>query len=463
PKVKQFRFELFETSREPGVCMNWPLEANDEALDLRLAAAPSFPADLSAKDQKNVVVDTLSDERGLAYAETQIDSYDFGGHTTLRVVCVLQDGRELLGLLKSQGDELAMIPVPWRRSGSKIAKSWADRVGLNGSDGEDLDATPVGDDNQGDGFSNYEEYRGFVQLDEHLRTRPDRKDLFIRNLLGRRALPGIFRYADLTQVTVHYELQPAEMPASRRMNSNRSADSPRTCAEDQYQHGLILDKIVGGDASITDMEGDLWRPQYVSSVQILWELFDSGNEEQLASTIAHELMHATGVRHHGDWDDYVVWLQKSREINGRVEHWFEERPASFDEGRGQFIFPATPGARIRIFKDSVNEVPAEVGVLLPQPQIMFLGHYGQQHSGDVNCVMRYHCAQAFVIPSRPRDRFLSPGEPFATGICSSAVGTGFNAPQPPGQAFARYSAASRGDCVHRICVRDDAAEKTITP
>jgi len=29
-QVKNIRFQLLDTSREPGVCMNWPLNAKDK-------------------------------------------------------------------------------------------------------------------------------------------------------------------------------------------------------------------------------------------------------------------------------------------------------------------------------------------------------------------------------------------------------------------------------------------------
>jgi hypothetical protein len=64
---------------------------------------------------------------------------------------------------------------------------------------------------------------------------------------------------------------------------------------------------------------------------------------------------------------------------------------------------------------------------------------------------------AYVLPNRPRDRFISPGEPTGRGICSSAAGQGINASteKPP-----RYSDATLGDCVHQFAVRDDAPERS---
>ena len=70
--------------------------------------------------------------------------------------------------------------------------------------------------------------------------------------------------------------------------------------------------------------------------------------------------------------------------------------------------------------------------------------------------MRYCVAQAFVLPGRPNDRFLSPGEPRGSTVCAASAGTQFNA---AGLPLVRYGAATRGACRHQLCVRDDAPEK----
>ncbi|MGC4071611.1 MAG: hypothetical protein QM760_03705 [Nibricoccus sp.] len=461
PKVKSFRFFLEDVSREPGVCMNWPRFGadgdsppdKDPKPDIRFNRAGG--AKLSDEDLKAELapIEVVEGGKKFQAATAQVDSYDFGGYATLRVICVLQDGREIAGILKQDGERLAMIPVPWRTAGSKIAKAWKDRSGL---DREDLDPEPVGDGNLGDGFSNYEEYRGFVENRGHIRTKPGEKDIFIYNPLGKKAQRGIFLYTDITKLRTHYELKADEMPKSRRMNVNRSADSPRTCAAAQFQHGLVLATVDGGDRSFIDVAGDLFRPQFVSSVKIHSALFAKGYEGVLESIIAHELSHASGVRHHGENDDYVVWLRMQREVNGRLESWFEERPMGFDEETQRSFIPPTPGAHIRIFDADNQEIsPEESGPF--DEKVIFLGHYGQQHSGDTGCVMRYFVAGGYVLPGRPRDRFVAPRDHWGMALCSSGEGTDFNEEQSSSGVTipARFSDATKGNCSHQICVRDD--------
>jgi len=74
--VKRFKFELLDTSREPGVCLNWPLGAKDQDFDLRLAAESG--GQLSDADQKLKIADPPKDDQERPYAEARIDSYDLG-------------------------------------------------------------------------------------------------------------------------------------------------------------------------------------------------------------------------------------------------------------------------------------------------------------------------------------------------------------------------------------------------
>ena len=80
--MKRFRFELVETSREPGVCLNWPLGAKDADPDLRLAHAGTG-GELSAEDQKLALKQPPKDDKQQPYAEVKIESYDFGGRAEL--------------------------------------------------------------------------------------------------------------------------------------------------------------------------------------------------------------------------------------------------------------------------------------------------------------------------------------------------------------------------------------------
>src|SRR5262249_10782071 len=156
------------------------------------------------------------------------------------------------------------------------------------------DDDPAGDSNKGDGFSNYEEYRGFVINAEHRRTDPTIKDIFIKNRLGPIAQRGINLFAADTMLKTHPKCPDAEMASSRIMNQNRSSQSPTYSHE--FQHGLVLAWQWTGSYSYADAKDTLWRPKNVPEVKILHAVaFPVGlaksqkewAETELAVTIAH--------------------------------------------------------------------------------------------------------------------------------------------------------------------------------
>ncbi len=461
PRASRFRFELDDTSREPGIAMNYPrfgadggrVPDKDPNPDLKLNLLGAA-GELTAEDQKANVKPDL-EASGFDIARIAIESYDFGAWTNLRVICEVDDGREVPGILKLPKGPTADIKIPKRSDGSKIADVWREKYKLGPNDAEDADKDPIGDGNPGDGFSNYEEYRGFVIKGMHKRTDPNTKDLFIRNRIGDAAIPGLNLFQSLTHLAVHFELRDSEIPESRIININRTNASPRSSQE--AQHGLVLVYIAGGDTSGADIRGDsaAWRPKNVEAVRIVGSLAH-GDHVELDSTIAHELAHSIGVHHHGETDiGRVAWGRVVRTVDGKKIAWFEERIVIHDQGA--YRVSGFPGTRIRIFTSPTTELLPDTAELFGHPQLMWVGVYGGQHSGSDQCIMRYDCSQAYVLPDRLRDRFISPGEPTGMGLCHSAIGEGINAPEPKPP---RYGDASVGDCAHAFAVRDDAPERS---
>ncbi|MEO6246734.1 MAG: hypothetical protein ABIQ12_15010, partial [Opitutaceae bacterium] len=123
PAVKAFRFQLMDTSREPGVCLNWPLGAKDDDYDLRLAVAGTG-GDVSDRDQKLAVTSLPVDAEQRPFAEVTIECFDFGAKAELRVICELEDGRELIGLMKDSGGEQDLVRLPKMKGPDWIAESW---------------------------------------------------------------------------------------------------------------------------------------------------------------------------------------------------------------------------------------------------------------------------------------------------------------------------------------------------
>lgn len=334
PEVKMFRFELTATSREPGICLNWPLGAKDDDYDFRLAAAPSFAAQLSEKDQVNEVAQPRSDAEGRPYAESQIDSYDFGGRSSLRVVCTLADDREIVGVMKSGDAGRDLVELPKRKGADWIAEAWrkynqAEKLADN-DDNEEV----AGQRHNGDGFTLYEEYRGWVHQGKRLEGHPGKKDFFVHNPAGADAKGGIALFERVSQLRVHAELRASEIivlpvihaeseanaKGERIMNFNHR-DGPHRVD----QHGVVVVTTSGfgsrggGTEAVKndDKASRAFRPGKVQFVRVEKSgrtdgVFSahagtadynlSAREASLAYDrgVAHELLHAVGVDHHGE-------------------------------------------------------------------------------------------------------------------------------------------------------------------
>ena len=181
PEVRQFRFELAGTSREPGVCMNFPLHAKDSDPDLRLAAATTTPGAVGPQGQSLEIELSLRDTGGRPYAEARVDSYDYGGRAELRVTAELEDGRVIVGRLEgATAVGAASIRIPKRTRSQWIADAWHEEHQTQGlGDYDDSENEPVHDGHKGDGFTYYEEYRGFAENGEWIYGSPRRRDMFV--------------------------------------------------------------------------------------------------------------------------------------------------------------------------------------------------------------------------------------------------------------------------------------------
>lgn len=320
PKVKQFRFELIGTSREPGVAMNWPLEAKDNDLDLRLTYGETG-GDLADEDQKLDVRDPPKDDKQQPYADVKVESIDFGGRSELRVICELEDGRELIGLLKDESGEQELVRLPKTTApGDWVAEVWRKDNKVADLPASDDEEKVEGQKYNGDGFTLYEEYRGWVENGKHISGHPRKKDFFVLNDMGADGIGGIRLFQREAQLSVHYQLRHSEMSKEQRVMNGNHRDAPHRVR----QHGVRLEKSVGNMAVKAMTTGIqkadaayAFRPGLVREVRIeprglpdqifsaeqgvsLYQL--NARDAALAydRAVAHELLHVVGVDHHGE-------------------------------------------------------------------------------------------------------------------------------------------------------------------
>ena len=159
-------------------------------------------------------------------------------------------------------------------------------------------------------------------------------------------------------------------------------------------------------------------------------------------SFAHEMLHAVGVRHHGD-GDYSAYL----EIDGAT---LKEFPLDDDKNR---LGPGVPVV-----------VQLEDGTVITDKMIerhkkdggrkSYVGVEQGQCSGDDTCMMRYDLSAFYLKKGHPNVRVLvQPMELAGYRICTSPTGTGINATGPKPSRYGN-AAPGRGGCMLKIKVSD---------
>lgn len=451
--VQSFEWELTGTSREPGVAMNFPVLATDNRPDLELDAAGAFFV-LEKENQRLV----RAVQSGFSDA-VKVVPYDWGGWSTLQVTAVLSDGRRITGRLKGQNE--TGLRVPKRAPDSHVADGWKQAKGVKGPDTLDDDDFPVGDGTKGDGLTLYQEYRGFYQDGQRLEGEPKRKDFFIRLKQAGVALNGVGKFKRITNLRVHHAFKDSEFPPSRVMNANRSQG-----AHVADQHGVIIqiDRNRQGSAIA---KGGPGTPRSISSVDLMGNIA-SQSTQWINATVAHELAHCVNVYHHGEGDPgKILWVM----IDGKVYEATAANPTPaeiyvLDENYGDMT--AALATEMQAFHDALvsrRDDPAGKSPLsdaekkLIQAGNTMVVHLAKDHgphSGNGNCVMRYDCAETYVLRRQKNIRIWNFTEPVGGAFCKDATGTEVNRSGRPPQDRYGAAASGRGNCAAQILVNDAA-------
>lgn len=501
PKVpiRTFEWELKDTSMVSGIAMNYPAMADDLAYDLELEATGPMSEVRSAKQAMTSVVRS-------GWSDTvRVVPRDWGGWGSLEVTAHLTDGRQVRGKVK--GKKQNGIVLPKRAPNSHIADVWKEK-NTSGPDTLDDEADPVGDGNKGDGFSLYEEYRGFIVDGAHVEGDPKAKDFFVRNLIGGDAEPGISLFEALSGFRVHHRLRDTEFRSGDRVMN--------ACNEESHlvdQHGVLLSaaenaaQLAGKPVAIFGAmtysidgypSGKAFRPGSVKIVGIL----PRGHSESLFSipgnlpasdaiktfdrAIAHELMHTVGVVEHGSGDGTAefnfVAPEDEANIAGRPYFAMDgklDTPVPLMNELGHDIaaalYPKFVPDLVR-WKEKwrwlyvglpddprypmMNEARyTALACKYLRGSYTLSGDVGAErgeHSGNQDCIMRYHSARFYPVTGR-RDAFylIEPGaERIGFDLCRSAEGTGVNAPGRSPQSRHGLAAKGAGNCAAQICPND---------
>ena len=298
-------------------------------------------------------------------------------------------------------DDKDYITIPFDKDENHIADQWEQQYGVSGQAKDaDLDEKPEGVGREsGDGFTNYEEYRGVKVHNAWTELDPGHKDLFIRDETG-------LGVGLLTDLGLHLHLIDEDEHENRVINFNRGF---ATLTSQAGQKGLLLkqealDGLVGVvrpyvgspntveevvlNAFPADM-ADIYQEDYEATGGTI----DSPN---LQADIGHELAHGLNVLHHG-------------------------------------------------------LVPLEVlmGMTVAFP--------GGVWSGDMSCMMRYDSPTYYYHPGDnalydyPADE--EQGGAVRRRFCDSSTGTGVNAAGRKPHPVAGNAATDRGSCRKKVTLK----------
>jgi hypothetical protein len=410
-----WRFELIEVSREPGTCINSPQSSTDP--DLYFDDTTNTAMGFTSAQQLGEIW-RIETTRPLEVATPRIVSRDYAAWGKLKAWVKMGDDWQPVAV---EGSELDYITIPVDESGGEnyIADSWEQSEGLSPGLGHRTDDDEKGPKNshRGDGLSLYEEYRGAFVKGDHVRMKPDTKDLFLHIQPGS-GMDGWGRYfSEATQTDYRdgaavHEVRRAELNAPGShfvVNRNSSPERRRTDGHQQhgkYVRALTREQLGGmcGKAGLDDITVNIADTPMCK------------NDE----TFVHEIMHTLSVIHHG-----LVWHPNGIEVcevDGKYYPDCEKRP----------------GRRSR------KEV----------------AYWDGPYSGDQWCFMAYHGAYGFMIsrsfPAKPAltsDGALIKSQypDYTTRICTSPKGTEYNA---DGKQV--NGAQDRlGNCWDQIRIRDE--------
>lgn len=173
--AEEVDFTLFDVSKERGRCLNDKEQMDDVDEDLQMS-------DLNA----DMEITKLTAKKMLSGKSQSVEVYilcrDWGAFGKLKA-SVKVKGNWYEGEGDATPDKFVTIPLDL--NDNKIADGWEKQMGVYGQSAtSDNDPNPSGQARDGDGMTNYEEYRGFYVSDgaggkEHVRMDPKQKEIFV--------------------------------------------------------------------------------------------------------------------------------------------------------------------------------------------------------------------------------------------------------------------------------------------
>ena len=331
-------FYLRDISKNKGTCTNYSEKSDggkEKENDLRFAENQPDNISLDEDDPLHAYTDDDVTE-----AVVLVEATDTGAYGTLQAVC---DELDLIS--EDERTKEKSIAVPLDDNDNHVADAWERERGIFNKDYEttwDEDAIPAGQYGKGDGYTLYEEYRGFMTKQGFSRTDPTKKDFFVYDMDG--MVKQFYQPYNPAQLELHYidtEMMRysgnKDDPENRWVNYN--SDTEHWYAR-QYALVVKRGKLNGNDAGAAYFSGssfpDNQSLKHCYMIEIIQERFDelfAGlNRPDMASewgriemtiTLIHEIGHALGIQHHtqNGLEEENISDDDNGEYAGHSENW----------------------------------------------------------------------------------------------------------------------------------------------
>ena len=443
-------YELKEISRNTGTCLNNPVSGAIEKDDL------SFDEDIY-KD--NALVESYSPTKiitkikGGLLLGAFIKSKDFASY------CELTASITYEGTTYEAKDEKGNMTVTIQldENHNKIADAWEKDSSIFS-----LNRTPEWDDehvdkndNNGDGLTIYEEYRGILANGKHIRLSPRYKDLIIASDINDVLKPGLNLLQNAAHIIVT-QIKKDELESDQHIiNINKSI------FKQGDQHGIlcVLHEFSENSKDPYDIR-DNANSKYAMGFAVAKQFDENGtvlgspkycieyrlnaarlNEKtNVLINVSHEIGHFCGLQHHGGasilsmkklketWNLFTNGVKTAKIIDTKGNVLYEKQCTSLDT---------------TYFKDNDN---------------IDASHTTNESSGDVRCMMVYNQVYTYFYDRTTNYFYLTPyGEyelfhissntvPFR--FCENVNGTEWNANGKLG------GNGQNGNCFSKFRIKD---------
>lgn len=233
------RFEIYDTSALVGVAMN---SGSQTTPDYDFGQSQSgFSVPVTTGSGANLVY-KLTTSSNVNAATAAVNSRDYGGYCKVRVFATV-NGTEISGTFSGTSSNFARVPkddnnnkmpdAGWTAGSTQITEQ-------STAPASDNDNNPAGNGTNGDGLTDFEEYRGVLVRGTHRRLNPFQKDLFIDSNVSVN-----IGYAVNLPLTKHWVFA-TELDSNRYVNFNYTNSAfGGNIAAHTNQRGLLVQQIAG--------------------------------------------------------------------------------------------------------------------------------------------------------------------------------------------------------------------------